>query len=174
MSNVRPSYMNATARLSYATEVSFRHRSLGSSCFASPRLGLGSRSARAARPLAGGAPPALRLERATPRHSPSVSFAKQSIQNAAFVHASRFVREQIAISGRRKASRCVRRRSRSRTHRCPPTLAVRPAVSQGVPAQRSWCRPPRPNPSVEGTAKRLRLLPAPHLKRSASYCSALE
>ena len=31
-----------------------------------------------------------------------------------------------------------------------------------------------PNLSIEGTVKRLRLLPAPHVKRSASYCRSLE
>ena len=157
--------MNTTARLSFVTKVSLRHRSLGSSCSASPRLGLGSRSARAVRALAAGAPPALRPVRATPLPSRPVPFAKQSIQNRAFVHAPCFMQEPTATFGRRKASRSARHQSLSCTHRCPPTLAVRHAVSQAVAAQRSWCRPPRPNPSVEGTAKRLRLLSTPHLER---------
>ena len=157
--------MNATTRLSCFVKVSLRHRSLGSSCSASPRPGLGLRSARAVRPLAAGAPPARRPERETPRPSRSVPFTKQSIQNRAFVHAPCFMQEPTATFGRRKASRCAGHQSRFCTYRCPPTLAVRHAVSQAAPAQRPWRRSPRPNPSVEGTAKRLRLLPAPHLKR---------
>ena len=165
MSNVRPKYMNATARLSCVTKVLLRHRSHGNNRAVSPRLGLGSWSARAVRPLAARALPALRPERATPLPSRSVPFVRQTIQNRAFVHAPCFMQEPTATFGRRKASRCARHRSHSCTHRCPPTLAVRHAVSEAAPVPRPWCRSPRPNPTVEGTVKRLRLLTAPHLKR---------
>ena len=158
MSNVRPSHMNSTAAPFYAARASVR------SCFPVgtrvpyPPLGLGSRSAGAVRPLAAGAPPALCSERAIPSRVRSVSLATKSTQNRAFVRPQCFMQEKIP-------SAVLRRLSRSCTCRSPSTAAVRHVVSQAVAPQRSWCRPPWPNPSVEGTAKRLRLLSTPHLKR---------
>jgi hypothetical protein len=51
------------------------------------------------------------------------------------------------------------------TCRCSSTAGAMQLVSSSVATQRLRCRHPRPNPSVEGTAKRLRLLSAPHLER---------
>ena len=158
MSNVRPTSMNTTAGLSHVEEVCPRHRSRGRTCTASAKPGLKSRSARAVRPLAAGAPPALCQERATPSRSWSVPLVRQGIQNRAFVQVPRSMQAKIPSAGLRKLSRsCIRR--------CSSTAAVRHAVSQALPLQRSWCRQPRPHPSVEGTDKRLRLLSAPHLER---------
>ena len=158
MSNVRPSYMNSTAAPCYASRASFRSSfPLETPVLALP-LGIESRSARAVRASPAGAPPALCRERANPSRPWAGPLVQQSIQNRAFVHALCFVQEKVPSSVLHKVPR-------SCTRRCPSTAAVRHAVSKAVALQRPRCRQPRPNPSVEGTAKRLRLLSAPHLER---------
>jgi hypothetical protein len=155
MSNVRPFHMKATATPSYAPSVSKRISSLGGSLAVLPRVECRLRVARAARPSAVGAPPAICRERKLSLKSNSGMPVKQ---NSAFVHA-RFMKEPTATvfhcSGLHFAQNTVRR-SRS---------AERQLVSKRVAVQRSWCRPPRPNPSIEGMPKRLRLLCTPHVKR---------
>ena len=158
MSNVRPSYMNSTAAPCYATRASLRSSFHVGTLVLSPPLGRKSRSARAVRPSAAGALPAVCRERAIPSRARSAPQVKNGIQNGAFGHALCFLQEKILSAVLRKVSRSCARR-------CSSTVAVRHAVSQAVPLQRLRCRPPRPNPSVEGTAKRLRLLSAPHLER---------
>ena len=158
MSNVRPSYMNSTAASCYAVQASLRSSFRVGTVALSPPLGLKSRSARAVRPSAASAPPALCREREVPSRARSVPLVKQSIQNRAFIQALCCMQEKMQSS-------VLREMSRSCSRRCPSTAAVRHAVSQAVSLQRSWCRQPRPNPSVEGTAKRLRLLSTPHLER---------
>ena len=158
MSNVRPSCMNTNSAPSYATRTSLRSSFSVATRVLSPPLGLESRFARAVRDSPASAPPALCRERANPSRPWSGPLVQQSIQNRAFVHPQCFMQEKIPPAVLRKVSR-------SCTRRGPSTAAVRHAVSQAVPLQRSWCRQPRPNPSVEGTAKRLRLLSAPHLER---------
>ena len=158
MSNVRPSYMNSTAAPCYASRASFRSSFPVETPVLALPLGIESRSARAVRPLAAGAPSALCRERAIPSRARWVTLVRQSIQSRAFAQALCFMQEK-------NRSALSRELPLSCTHRRPPTVALRHAVSQAVPLQRSWCRPPRPNPSVEGTTKRLRLLSAPHLER---------
>ena len=158
MSNVRPSYMNSTAAPCCAARTSLRNAFHVGTLVLSPPLGRKSRSARAVRPSAAGAPPALCRERAIPSPARSVPLATQSLQNRAFAQTRCSMQEKVPSSNFREVSR-------SCTRRCPSTAAVRHAVSQAVPLQRSWCRQPRPNPSVEGMAKRLRLLSAAYLKR---------
>jgi hypothetical protein len=158
MSNVRPSCMNATSAPSYAENASQRISSLSGSLAVLPRTERRSRAARAACPSAVGAPPALCRERELSFHSCSVSLVKQRLQNAASGHA-RFIKEPTATvfhcSGLHFAQNTVRQ---SRP-------AERQLVSKRAALQRSWCRPPRPNPSIEGMPKRLRLLCPPHVKR---------
>ena len=158
MSNVRPTSMNTTARLSHVEEVSLRRKSLGGGCAVSATPGLESRLARAARPSATGATLALCRERAIPSRARAAPLAKQSIQNRAFVQALRFTQEKVPSLVPHELARLC-------TRFCPSTSSVRQLVSKRVAAQRSWWRQPRPNPSVEGTVKRLRLLSAPHLER---------
>ena len=158
MSNVRPSCMNTNSALSYAARASFQSSSPIGTLVPSPPLGLRSRFARAVRASPAGAPPALCRERANPSRPWAGPLVQQSIQNRAFVHALCFVQEKVPSSVLHKVPR-------SCTRRCPSTAAVRHAVSKAVALQRPRCRQPRPNPSVEGTAKRLRLLSAPHLER---------
>ena len=158
MSNVRPTHMNSTAAPCHATRASVRSRFHVGTRVLSPLRGFGSRPARAVRPSAAGAPPALCRERAISSRARSVHLVKQSTKNRAFVQAKRFKQEKVFSLVRHELSRlCTRFR--------PPTPAVRQLVSKKVAAQRSWCRQPRPNPSVEGMAKRLRLLSTPHLER---------
>ena len=158
MSNVRPSYMNSTAASCYAARASLRSSFHVATRVLHPPLGLVSRSARAVRSLAAGAPLALCCKRANPSLARSVPLVKRGNKNRAFARALCFMQEKMPPTVLRKVSRSCSRR-------CPSTGAVRHAVSQAVPLQRSWCRQPRPNPSVEGMAKRLRLLSTPHLER---------
>ena len=153
--------MNSMAATCYAERAWFRSSFHVGTVVLSRSLGSESRSARAVRPLAAGALPALCGERAIPSRSQSVPLVKQSIQNRAFVQPQCFVQEKMQSAALHNMSRSCARRGQS-------TAAVRHAVSKAVSLQRSWCRPPRPNPSVEGMAKRLRLLPTPHLERCAS------
>ena len=158
MSNVRPSSMNSTAASCYATQASTRSGFHVGTRVLSPPLGLKSRFARAVRPRAAGAPPALCSARANPSRLHPGPLVRQSIPNGAFGQPQCFIQEKVQ-------SAVLHKVSRSCTRRYPSTAAVRHAVSNAVSRQSSWCRPPRPNPSVEGTAKRLRLLSAPHLER---------
>ena len=158
MSNVRPTSMNTTASLSHVKEVFRRRNFLRGGCTVSARLGPESRLARAARPSAIGAPLALCRERAIPFRARAAPLVKQSIQHRAFVQPQCFTQEKVP-------SLVPRGPSRLGTRCCPSTLSVRQLVSKTVAAQRSWWRQPRPNPSVEGTHKRLRLLRPPHLER---------
>ena len=155
MSNVRPSCMKTTAAPSYAASASKRISSLGGSSAVLLRTECRLRAARAARPSAVGAPPALCRERKLSLNSNSGSLVKQ---NLAFVHA-RFVETPTATafhcSGLHFAQNTVRRSG----------PAERQLVSKRAAVQRSWCRPSRPNPSIEGMPKRLRLLCTPHVKR---------
>ena len=158
MSNVRPFHMKVAAAPSYAPRVSKRISSLGGSRNVLPRVECRLRAARAARPPAVGAPPALCRERDLSFHSWSGSPVKQGLQNSAFVHV-RFIKEQTATILRCSAlgfAQNMLRRSRSAEMRL---------VSKRAAVQRSWCRPSRPNPSIEGMPKRLRLLVIPHVKR---------
>jgi hypothetical protein len=158
MSNVRPSCMNTTSAPSYAANASERISSLGGSLAVLPRVQCRSRAARAARPSAVGAPPALCREGAISSRSPSAALVKQGIQNRAFVQARCRWQEQVP-------STAVHKVSRSGTLRWSSSAAVRQLVSKSVATQRSRCRLSRPNPSIEGMPKRLRLLRAPHVKR---------
>ena len=158
ISNVRPTSVNANSASSHATRASFHNSLPVGTRVLSPPLSLKSRFARAVRPLAAGAPPELCQERETPSRSWSGPLVLQSIQNRAFVHAQRCMQEKVVTF-------VFHETSRSCAHRGSPTLAETPAVSKRAAAQRSWCRQPRPNPSVEGMAKRLRLLSTPHLER---------
>ena len=155
MSNVRPSCMNVTSARIYAANVPARISSLGGRRAVPERVECRSRVARAARPSAVGARPALCREMEFSFHSHSGSLVKQ---NSAFVQA-RFIKEPTATvfrcSGLYFAQDTVRR-SRSAEIRL---------VSKRAAVQRSWCRPSRPNPSIEGMPKRLRLLCTPHVKR---------
>jgi hypothetical protein len=163
MSNVRPFHMKATVAPSYAPRVAERISSLGGSLAVPHRVECRLRAARAARPSAVGAPPAVCRELSL--HSRSVPLVKQSLQSAAFVHARCFMQELTATILRCSASgsaQCKARRSRNYRASTP---AARQLVSKRVAAQRSWCRLPRPNPSIEGMPKRLRLLCTPHVKR---------
>jgi hypothetical protein len=158
MSNVRPSCMNANSQLSYAENVSKRISSLGGRLAVVPRTECQSRAAQAARPSAVGAPPSLCGESELSFHSHSGSLVKQKPQNSAFVQA-RFIKEPTATVFQCSAPGFAQntvRRSRS---------AERRLVSERAAVQRSWCRPPRPNPSIEGMPKRLRLSCTPHVKR---------
>jgi hypothetical protein len=158
MSNVRPSCMNANSAPSYAENASKRISSLGGSLAVLPRVQCRSRAARAARPSAVGAPPALCRERAISSRSPSAPLVKQGIQNRAFVQARCRWQEQIP-------SAAVHKMSCSGTLRWLSSAAVRQLVSKRVATQRSWCRLSRPNPSIEGKTKMLRILFSPHVKR---------
>jgi hypothetical protein len=158
MSNVRPSCMNANAAPSYAALASERISSLRGSLAVLPRVECRSRAARAARPSAVSAPLPLCRERTIPSRSRSVPLVKQSIQNRAFVQA-RCRRQEKTTSA------VFHKVSRSGTVRCSSSAAVRQLVSERVAAQRSRCRLSRPNPSIEGMPKRLRLLCTPHVKR---------
>ena len=92
MSNVRPSCMNTTSAPSYATYASERISSLGGSPAVPARAECRLRAARAARPSAVGAPPALFREGELSIHSSSGSLVKKKLQNSAFVHA-RFIKK---------------------------------------------------------------------------------
>ena len=150
--------MNTTSPPSHSARTSLRRSFHAGNRMPSEPLSLKSRPARAARPSAIGAPLALCRQRATLSHSRVVLLVKQGIRNRAFVHAPSFGQEKVASAALREVPRSCICRSTS-------TAALGHRVSQAVLLQRSWCRPPRPNPSVEGTAKRLRLLSAPHLER---------
>ena len=150
--------MNANSAPSYATRTSLRSNFPVGTRVLSPPPGLKSRFARAARPSAAGAPFALCGERASLSRACSVPLVKQSIQNRAVVHLRRFMQERVS-------SLVSCELLRLGTHCCPSTSAVRQLVSKRVAAQRSWWRQPRPNPSIEGMPKRLRLLCTPHVKR---------
>jgi hypothetical protein len=158
MSNVRPFHMKATAAPSQAPRVSERISSLGGVWVVVPRVECRLRAARAARPSAVGAPPALCREWAIPSHSQSAPQVTQSIQNRAFVQSQYSMQEKIPSAVARTASR-------PGTFRCSSTAGAIQLVSSRVAAQRSWWRQPRPNPSIEGMPKRLRLLVTPHVKR---------
>ena len=152
--------MNTKSAPSYAKRTSMRSSFPVGDRVLSPPLSLKSRSAQAVRALPAGAPLTLCSERATPSRARAASLARQSIQNRVFVHAPSFWQEEVL-------SLVSHELSRSCTRFCPSTSSGRQLVSKRGVAQRSWWRQPRPNPSVEGTAKRLRLLSAPHLERSA-------
>ena len=121
-------------------------------------LGGKSRFARAVRASPAGAPVPLCYERAMPSRARAILLAKRSIQNRAFVDVPSFGQENVL-------SLVVHEVSRSCTRFCPSTSSEITLVAKRVAAQRSWWRQPRPNPSVEGMAKRLRLLATPHLER---------
>ena len=158
MSNVRPSYMNSIAASCYAARASLRSSCPVGTRVPSPPLGLKSRFARAVRASPAGAPLALCRERAIPPRAQAAPLVKQSIQNRPFVQPQCFMQEKVP-------SLVPRELSRLGTRCCPSTPSVRQPVSKRMAAQRSWWRQPRPNPSVEGTHKRLRLLRPPHLER---------
>ena len=158
MSNVRPASVNANSVPSYARRTSIRSSFPVGTRMLSPLLGVKSRFARAVRASPAGAPVALNDERAIPLRARAALLAKGSIQNRAFVRALSFGQEKVL-------SLVFHEVSRSCYRFCPSTSSGRQLVSKRVAAQRSWWRQPRPNPSVEGTAKRLRLLSAPHLER---------
>jgi hypothetical protein len=158
MSNVRPSCMNATSAPSCTAGTSLRCRFHAGGCVLSPPLGRKLRFARAVRPSAVGAPPAVCCRRATLFRSRSVPLVMQGIRNRAFVQTPGCRQEKVPPAVLHKVSR-------SCTRRCSSSSAVRPLVSKKGAAHRSWWRQPRPNPSVEGMAKRLRLLSTPHLER---------
>jgi hypothetical protein len=153
-----PKSVNTKPATSYVEKASPRGSLSEGTLVLSPPLGLKSRSARAVRASPAGAPLALCSERPNPSRARSVPLVKQGIQNRASVCAPSFWQEKVPPAA-------LRERSRSCIFRSTSTAAVRKHVSQSVPLQRSWWRQPRPNPSVEGTAKRLRLLSAPHLQR---------
>ena len=158
MSTVRPSHMKATGAPSYAANASKRISSLGGSLAVLPRVECRLRAARAARPSAVGARPALCREGELSFHSRSGSLVKKKRKNSAFVH-TRFIKEPTATILQCRASGFAQntvRRSRP---------AERQLVSKRAAMLSSWCRPPRPNPSIEGMPKRLRLLCTPHVKR---------
>ena len=150
--------MKETAAPSYAPRVSERISSLGGSQAGLSRVECKLRVARAARPSAVSAPPALCRERTIPSRSSSVPLVKQNIQNRAFIHGRRFMQEKVL-------SLVPCELSRLGTRCCPSTSSVRQLVSKRVAAQRSWWRQPRPNPAIEGMPKRLRLLVTPHIQR---------
>jgi hypothetical protein len=158
MSNVRPSCMNTSSAPSYAENASKRLSSLGENLAVPPRVECRSRAARAARPSAVSAPPALCRERAVSSCSPSAPLVKQGIQNRVFVQAR-------CCWQAKTPSAVLHKASRSGTLRCSSSAAVRQLVSKRVAAQRSWWRQPGPNPFIEGLPKRLRLLCTPHVKR---------
>ena len=157
-SNVRPSCMKANSAPSYAENSSQRISSLDGSQAVLPRVECTSRAAWAARPSAVGAPPALCRESELSFHSRSGSPVEHKLQNLAFVHAC-FIKEQTATILHCCASGFARNTVRR------PKPAERQLVSKRAAVQSSWCRPPRPNPSIEGMHKRLRLLCTPHVKR---------
>jgi hypothetical protein len=165
MSNVRPFHMKATATPSYAPRVSEQISTLGGSRAVLPRIECRLRAARAARPSAVGAPPALCRERELSFHSRSALLVKQRLQNAAFVHARCLMQEPTAAILQCSASHSAQGKARWSGICRASTPAVRQLVSKSVAAQRSWWRQPRPNPSIEGMPKRLRLLCTPHVKR---------
>ena len=158
MSNVRPTSMNTTSASSCSARTSLRRSFHAWNRVPSEPLSLRSRFAQAILALPVGAPIALCSERAIPSRARSVPLVKQSIQTRVFVQAPSFGQEKVPSAALREVSRSCICRSTS-------TAAVRSRVSQAAPLHRSWCRPPRPNPSVEGMAKRLRLLSTPHLER---------
>ena len=153
-----PKSVNTKSAPSCAMKVSMRSSLSEGTLVLSPPLGLKSRPARAVRAPPAGAPRAPCRERAIPSLSRSVPLVKKRIQNRAFVHAPCCWQKKVPPAALREVSH-------SCTCRRMSTTAIRQLVSQSVPLQRSWWRQPRPNPSVEGTAKRLRLLSAPHLQR---------
>jgi hypothetical protein len=162
MSTVRPFCMNSEASLCYAARPSLRRSFRAGTLVSSPPAGLGTQFARAVRPSAAGAPPALFPKRAAPSCSCLGLLVKQSTQNRAFFCAQCCRQEQLATSGPRRASHFARHQTRWCADTCSLTLA---AKIEGISAHRSWRHRPRPNPSIEGTHKRLRLLRSPHVKR---------
>ena len=158
MSNVRPASVNTNSAPSYATRTSLRSSFPVGTQVLSPPPGLESRFARAVRASPASAPPALCGERAIPSRVRAALLVKQSIQNRTFVQVQCSMQEKVP-------SLVPHELSRSCTRCRPSTSSLTQLVSKKVAAQRSWWRQPRPNPSVEGTAKRLRLLSAPHLER---------
>ena len=161
MSNVRPTSVksvNTGLAPSNATKASFRGSPIVGARVLSPPLDLKSRFMPAVRASPASAPPSLCRERAIPSRSRSVLPVKQSIQNRAFVQLRCFMQEKIP-------SVALRTVSRPGTCRCSSTPGAVQLVSSRVATQRSWWRQPRPNPFIEGTHKRLRLLRPPHVKR---------
>ena len=158
MSNVRPTSVNTRSAPSNATKTSFRGSPFVGARVLSPPLDLKSRFVPAVRASPASAPLALCRERTTPSRSQSVRLVTHSIQNRALVHPRSGMQENVPSLVHRELSRLGARF-------CPSTSSARQLVSKRVAARRMWCRPPRPNPAVEGTAKRLRLSSAPHLAR---------
>ena len=158
MSNVRPTSVNSKSARCHATRASLRSIHPVGTRVLSPPLGLKSLFARAVRASPASAPLALCRERTTPSRSQSVRLVTHSIQNRALVHPRSGMQENVPSLVHRELSRLGARF-------CPSTSSARQLVSKRVAARRMWCRPPRPNPAVEGTAKRLRLSSAPHLAR---------
>jgi hypothetical protein len=158
MSNVRPFHMKAITRAtpSRAPRVSERISSLSGRMAVLPRVERRLRTARATRPSEVGAPPATCQEGELSFHPRFGSLVKQRPQTSAFGHARCFMLEPTATTS---ASRFAQRKARR------SSSGARQLVSKRVAGQRSWCRPPRPNPSIEGMPKRLRLLCTPHVKR---------
>jgi hypothetical protein len=150
--------MNTVSALSYATRVSMRSSLSERALVLSPPLDLKSRLARAVRALPAGAPLALCRERTTPSCSKSVSLMKQSIQIRAFVHLRCFMQAKIS-------SLVPHELPRIGTRCCASTSAAIQLVSKRVVVRRSRWRQPRPNPSIEGMPKRLRLSVTPHVTR---------
>ena len=153
-----PQSVNTNSAPSYATRTTLRSCLPVGTRVLSPMLGVKSRFARAVRASPVGAPVPLCYERAMHSCARAALLAKRSIQNRAFVHVPSFGQEKVL-------SLVVHEVSRPCTRFCPSTSSKRTLVAKRVAAQRSWWRQPRPNPPVEGTAKRLRLLSAPHLER---------
>ena len=153
-----PKRMNTKSAPSCVARTSMRSSLSEGTIVLSPPLGRKSQFARAVRALPAGAPLALCSERAIPSRARSVPLVKQGIQNRACVHAPSFWQKNGSPAALREVSRSCVCRSTS-------TTALRQRVSKAAPLHRSWCRQPRPNPSVEGTAKRLRLSSTPHLER---------
>jgi hypothetical protein len=123
-----------------------------------PRVECRLRAARAARPSAVGAPRALCRERANAFPLWSSLLVRQSIKNRAFVRETLCWQEKVP-------SAVLLKVSRPGTYRCSSTAGAIQLDSSRVATQRSWWRQPRPNPSIEGMPKRLRLLVTPHVKR---------
>ena len=158
MSNVRPTSVNTNSAPSYTTRASMRSGFPVGTRVLFPPLGLKSRFVRAVRASPVGAPLALCRDRTIHSRARSVPLVKKNTQNRAFVQAPCCMQEKVL-------SLVCHALSRSCTRFCPSTSSGRQLVSKRGIAPRSRWRQPRPNPSVEGTAKRLRLLPAPHLER---------
>ena len=150
--------MNTKSAPSDATRTAIRSSFPVGTRVLAPPLRLKSRFARAVRASPASAPPALCSERTSPSRSRSVPLVKKSLQNRACVHLPCFMQDKVP-----PVVPCELQCLGSRF--CPSTSAVRQLVSKREAVQRSWWRQPRPNPFIEGTPKRLRLLCTPHVKR---------